>query len=431
MADENKTATPSVETPKAPPAPTGRKEKPAIPAGEIGGFVSLDAYNRAMGIEIKDEPDPGEEDGVTTFPEREIDEQLEDVAKEKAEAKKEEPEDGDPEEAENEETAEEPEKEAKDESKKEKSFKAKRADGTELDIPDDVVIVHKVDGELQEIPLKDHLNMVAGELTVNQRLGKLASYKAELEKTRDAALAQEKEFQARVSKLVELSKSESPATALCYLAELSNKSPVQMYRAILGEAAKAADAFKEMSPAEIENHFLKLEVNWKNEQQEKTSKQDREKQEVNAFLQQVDAELKEENLTHEEFSKAVNELSTKEQWTKLTRNEKKNEAIEQALFNKHNLLVGSAIDKINPELRRNDKLVKLLLQQTNPHEWAVEEIEALIKEVLGEETKRIASNLSKKGTQTAKSQKKSESKPKERKTFSSMSDMAKAFGLNH
>jgi hypothetical protein len=284
----------------------------------------------------------------------------------------------------------------------------------------------KVDGELKEIKLKDHLDLVAGELTVNQRMSKVASFKAELDKKAQSY----QERHEREQKVLELANSGKPEAAIMFLAEQAGTSPVQLYRQFLGNVAKAAQAFENKSPAEIENHFLQLESQWYKEKQDKVAKQTKAQQDSEAWISRVDAELKHEGLTVQEFTLAANQLSSQNRLVDMDREKALNTVVEHALYVKHANIVGQALDKVNPNLRGNDKLVKLLLEVTDPHEYGVDDIIAIVKDVLGQETKRIASKLSKKTTAVAaSSQKKGEANQGKVKAFKSTSDFAKSFGL--
>lgn len=421
---ENTQSTPA---PAAPVAATPAK-KVVIPVGESGGSFSLDAFNRAMGVEVVDEPD------VETS---ESDEAIGSLQDEFKSAPKEEDSEEESDEAEESEEGEEVEKEAgsKDEAAKPsgKAIKAKTADGKEIDIPEDAVILHKVDGELKEINLKEHLNLVAGELTVNQRMGKVASFKEQLDKEREQVFATLKAREDEEKQILEYCAKGNPEAALCYLAEKNGQSPVQLYKQMLAQVAKAYNSFEGKSAAEIENHFLVLETQWMQDQQKKKKDLEAEQTKSQKFAQQVTTTLEQEGINEELFVSVTDQMAKAGELSGKSDVEALDAVIDRALEIKHKNLIHSALSKEIPKALNNKDFVGLLLRYTNPHDFSEAEILKIAKGVLGEETKRIAATLSKKSSpgnaRSHSSEKKSEAKPVKKRALRSASDMASAFGL--
>lgn len=408
-----------------PVAPTGtmKAKISAIPAGKTGGSISVDSFRRSLGEpDLENEPDPEPEDKVVEDS-SEVPDPSQDAAQDLTKDGEDEPE---PE-------SEEEDKEAGEEDKGAKvpSYSAKTSSGKEFTIPEDAVIFHKVDGEIQEIPLKEHLNIVAGELTVNQRLGKLASYREELKRENESIKTAQKEESDENAKILDAFQKGNTSTAFCMLAEKSGKSPVQMYRSMLAEIDKAYKAFEGWDSDKIENHFLKLEAEWNGEKEKKRVEKETKKQQVDRFLSETDSALKQEGLQVPEFEAAVT-LLTKEKagdWQNWSMEERRDSAIEQALYTKHVSLVAQAVDAINPKLRQDERLISDLLKVTNPHEWSVEDMTKLIRELLGDKAKDVATKLSKRvggNVASVNSQKKVVAKPK--KSIRTMSDLRSLIG---
>lgn len=407
----------------------------AIPAGALKGSGGLDIFANAIGLEFKDDPNsepdeapwspPPTPDAETAAAIKDGEEA--DDEEKNLEAEEEESED----EAETDDSEDGEKAESDDLSKLRGDIKAKTKDGKEINLPDDLTISWKVDGEVKEINLKEHLNVVAGELTVNQRLGKVASFKEQLDKERSTFQAKQKEETDKYQTLVKLCQDGKVDSTLCYIAELAGTSPVLMYRSMLNASVRAADGFKDKTPEQIENAFMKMELDWQKDKATKESQKRDAEARAEEFNRRVSAEIQDEDLTYEDFDAAVAHLSQNEPaWKDWSPEQRKDEAIERALLGKHTNLIGQALDKKNPKLRKNEKLVELLLKHTDPHKWSVDQIIQLIDEVLGAETKKLATNLSRKviSSEMQNSQKK-DGKNEKKKTARSSSEMAAIFGL--
>lgn len=401
----------SISTPKA--------RIQAIPAGKTGGSMSLDSFRRSLGEpDLENEPDPEPEEKVVPdddLSQDSSDPPAQDLTK-----------DGEEDESDPDAEQEDKEGESKEDGPKGATYSAKTSSGKEFTIPEDAVIFHKVDGEIQEIPLKEHLNIVAGELTVNQRLGKLASFREELKKENESIKTQMQEEYAENSKVIEEFKKGNVSTAFCLMAERAGTSPVQMYRSMLTQIDKAYKAFEGWDSDKIENHFLKLEAEWTGKKEKDRVEKETRKQQTDKFLSETDAALKEEGLGVDQFEAAVT-LLTKERagdWQGWSMEERRESAIEQALYTKHVSLVASAVDSINPSLRQDEKLISDLLKVTNPHDWSVEDLTKLIRELLGDKAKDIATKLSKRAsTNSVPANSKGKVVAKQKKSIRTMSDL--------
>lgn len=390
-------------------------------AGEVGGSMSLDSFLHNTGEEIVDAPE--DDEAPVDFEAIKEEQKAESEKKAKPEDSEEEKEEVVEEESE--EDSEE-EKEDKDleldkleASKTGKSLKVK-ANGKTYKIPDDAVIVHTVDGEPTEINLKEHLNVVAGEMTVAKRLSMVHNFYNDVKKEREAKLAEEKEIFGYLNE-------GKPEQALCALAEKRGFSPVEMYKTFLAHVDRAYEQFKDHTPDQIEAHFAKLEADWLKGKEKKRKEGELTKQQAEAFLQRANEEIEKEGLTQDQFTKAVSELEASEEWQNATREERLDAAIERGLLRKHESMVTNAIKRVNPKLLDNKKLIKTVSEVTNPHGWSEDEIAEAVREVVGHETKRIATSLSRKegASASSTSEKKEGAKPKEKRSFASTSEMAR------
>jgi len=372
--------------------------------------LSLDTFNSLLGVEIKDEPDPDPEDEVIA---EEIEVETSEVSEEKDE----------------EETQEDDAQGLEALPKDTKGIKAKTKDGKDVTLPEDLVVPWKVDGEVKDIPLKDFMGIVAGELTVNQRLGKLASFKEELKRERDAFIDRKKEDHLEMEKILHLCHQGQPEAALCFLAERAGKSPVSLYKTLLSNVDKAYQVFKDWPTEKIENHFLQLELKHNQEQQDKKEAAEGKKREAHGFLADCEDQRKQNGLSEDEFASSANYLAEKGDFKGLSRSDRLDRTLEQALYVKHLGMVDAAVRKIDPKLLNNENLLREVLRTTNPHDWSVEEIVEVIREVLKGETSRIATNLSKKAPAASRAASEKKSEAKQKKTVRSVSDLGRAFGL--
>ena len=243
-----------------------------------------------------------------------------------------------------------------------RAIKAKTKDGKEFSIPEDAVVTWKVDGELKEIPLKEHLNVVAGELTVNQRLGKIASFKEELDKERQRTVTIRNKDHEERTQMLQFIKEGKPEQAMCYAAELSGHSPIELYRHFLNNIVKAYEQFEGKSPEAIDNWFLQEEAKWYKAKEKKQAESTKKAQGKELFVQKTVKALEDEGLTADEFNKAVAELSKNENFKAMNPERALDEAIEFALYRRHSDMVLTALEKVDQKLLTNKDLINLLLE---------------------------------------------------------------------
>lgn len=402
-------------------------QKVKIQVSGTGGGFSFDEFNRAIGkdVDAVDEQDePEVEEGAGELLEKEDPEEetepKEDEAAEDSEDEEEQ------EEAKDEADLDEISKEAK-----KGAVKAFTKDGKSVSLPPDLEIVQNIDGEERRINLREHLNVVAGELTVQSRLGKIGSFREQVEKRRQEIEAVHTNFHNDIQTLVSFAKEGKPDLAICYLAEINGMSPIEMKKQFLKALVAEATKFEGKSEVEIENYYLNLDRKWRERKEQKQREQSDKQSKAQSFVQHVTEELKKENISPDEFTVATNQLRDSGELQGLSNEAAVDRVIEHALYSKHVNMAKSAIGLVDPALVNNKKLFDLLLEHTHPNKFTVEEMAAVVSEYLGEAKTRIASSLSKKvrvPQVQAKSEKQNEA-GKKQKTYRSQSDLAKAFGL--
>lgn len=434
MSEGQTTTTESVVT--ATPAPKAEKAK--ITASSGGGGFSMDEFNRATGVEtdnVDEADEPEQEEGTGELSESDEDQFGE--KKVKKEETEEEKEDEDGEDSEEESDDEDSEEDKADDledlaTDSKKAIKAFTKDGKEIKLPPDLEIEQIVDGEPVKINLREHLNVVAGELTVNSRLGKIASFREQVEQRRKEVESIHTKFNSDIQTLVSFVEKGKPELAICYLAELNGMSPIEMKKQFLKSVVAEATRFEGKSEVEIENYYLNLEKQWRQRKEQKALESSQKEKEANTFVQKVNGILERENLTPVEFTKASDVLREDGELEGLSREEALTRVVEHALLVKHVSMAKTAIEAVDPKLTQNKKLFNTLLDLTHPNKFTVEEMSDVLREYLGKTTNRIASSLSKKvqpnkASMKPKSEKQNEAGKK--KVFKSATDLGKAFGL--
>ncbi len=424
---ENQTS--STSTPSTPSVATGEKAK--IPTA--GGGFSLDEFNRAVdNEEVIDEPDePEVEEGSGELLDTPEDDETES-------SKEEEKEDGDEEESSEEDSEEDDEEDLQEEVDLEelgkglkKGVKAFTKDGKAVTLPPDLEIEQVIDGEVRKINLREHLNVVAGEETVKSRLGKISSFREQVEQRRQELEKVHGEFNNNLNTLVSLVKEGKPDLAICFLAEMNKMSPIQMKRKFLDIIVAEATKFEGKSEAEIDNYYLNLDRQWRERKEQKLREKSEKEQKASQFVRYVSQELQKESISPDEFNTSVSELRKNGELEGLSQEAALDRAIEHALLTKHTSMAQSAISLVDPKLVNNKKLFNLLLEHTHPNKFTVEEMADVLREYLGKATARIASSLSKKVQPQkvmAKSEKQNEA-GKKQKVYRNQGDLARAFGL--
>lgn len=439
MADENNSpSVPSAEASASNQKVTVVKpDRAKIVMPSTGGGFSFDDFNRATGVDVDkiDEPDePEVEEGSGELLDSDEDQFGEKKSK-KAKVDDEEEETDESEQEESEEDSEEEENQEDLEalsSETKKGIKAFTKDGKELKLPPDLEIEQVVDGEPVKINLREHLNVVAGELTVKSRLGKVSSFREEVEQRRKEIESEHSRFTGELQTLVSFAAQGKPELAICYLAELNGISPIQMKKQFLKSVLAEATRFEGKSEVEIENYYLNLENQWRNRKEKKASEQREQQEKANQFVQKVNNILVTQDITPEDFSIASEDLRNKGELEKLGRDDALSRVVEHALLIKHVSMAKSAIEAVDPKLVKNTKLFNTLLDLTHPNKFTVEEMSAVLKEYLGKASDRIASSLSKKvqPQQVRARSEKQNGAGNKKKVFKSADDLARAFGLS-
>lgn len=412
---------------------SGKTEKVNIKVASTGGGFSFDEFNRAMGHETDnvDEPDePEVEEGsgeLLDDPKEATDEpRVEDRPSDEEEAE-------DDEEADDEEELEEDDDTELDElgkGVKKGGIKAFTKDGKPVTLPPDLEIEQMVDGQPRKINLREHLNVVAGELTVEERLEQVKVFRNQVEERRQGIEQYHNKFQEGLQTMAKFAMDGKPDYAICFLAEMNNMSPVAMRQQFLKTIVAEAAKFEGKSEIEIQNYYLNLDREWREGRDKKKREKDAKQQKADSFVSYVTQELQKENISPDEFTAASQALHSSGELRGLSQDRALDRVIEHALLTKHSTMAKAAIALVDPKLANNPKLIDKLLDATHPNKYTVEEMADVVADYLGKARTRIASSLSKKvRPQQVRAKSERQSEAGKKKVYRSQGDLQRAFGL--
>lgn len=414
-------------------------EKVNIKVSSTGGGFSFDEFQRATGqetdnVDEPDEPEPEEGSGellddpkeATTEP------RVKDEPSEDDEGEDDEEADDEAEETDDDKDPEEKEADLEEIGKgvKKGGIKAITKDGKAITLPPDLEIEQTIDGETRKINLREHLNVVAGELTVETRLGKISSFRETVEKRRQELEGFHEKFQGSLAKMAEFAKRGRPDYAICFLAEMNGISPIRMRQQFLKTIVAEAEKFEGKSELEIQNYYLNLENEWRDKKDTQKREKEEKQTKADSFVNFVTDELQKERISPDEFTASSQALTNSGELRGLSQEKALDRVIEHALLTKHNSMAKDAIALVDPKLVNNKKLFELLLEHTHPNKYTVEEMADVVAEYLGKARTRIASSLSRKVPHQqvqARSEKQNEAGKK--KVYRSQADLQRAFGL--
>ena len=411
-------------------------EKINIKVSGTGGGFSLDEFNRAAGVETDnideaDEPEIEEGSGELLDDPKEAttDPKIEDRPSDEEEDSEAQEED-DEDEEENSEDEVALEEVAK--GVKKGGIKALTKDGKALTLPPDLEIIQNIDGEERKINLREHLNVVAGELTVDKRLTDIGVFRSQIEKRRQELEGFHSKFQEGLQTMAQYAKEGRPDYAICFLAEMNGISPIQMRQQFLKTLVSEAQKFEGKTEVEIQNYYLNLERQWREGKDKKRQEAEAKAAQANQFVAYVTEELKKENISPEEFTTSSQELGRQGELQNLNQEQRLDRIIEHALLTKHATMAKEAISLVDPKLVNNRVLFDKLLEATHPNRFTVEEMADVLADYLGKARTRIASSLSKKVRTPQQVQANSERQNgagKKQKVYRSQGDLQRAFGL--
>jgi hypothetical protein len=170
--------------------------------------------------------------------------------------------------ADEEEAKEEPKaEEAKQEAKEEKEEEESKEEPLDISsLSDDAMIKVKVDGELQEISLKDYKNGISGEKAIAKRFSEYDRKEKEFK----AEIADINNF---VNELGSTMKQSSVLEGIFKVGELVGLGPHQMRQAVAKEILPYMEKIQEMGEEQARLEYEKEDLEYKKKQFDSTAKQ--------------------------------------------------------------------------------------------------------------------------------------------------------------
>lgn len=316
-----------------------------------------------------------------------------------------------------------------------KSYSVKVGD-KEFRLPDDAVITHKVDGKFVEIPLKKVLQTTAGEMTVEERLSKIANYENQLLEKEKTITSQHEEREKRwngfIDTLEKAATSDKPEIALALLGERVGKPPGQVYRELWQRALQWVKSFEEKGKTqeEVDRYFASLDNQWYKKKLDERDLETKRAAENQKLFSLMEESRQAEGISKEEMVDSINSLLKEEAFTGRNTEDCVNMACERALQIKHLSMVHKAISSVDEGLNKDENLIRAILSATNVHDWSVEEIAGLVKEHCKDVlTEKLNQRAAVKGTPKKQDvSEKQEAKSKTKKVRS-VHDLRREFGL--
>ena len=261
----------------------------------------------------------------------------------------------------------------------------KLKDGKEVKFPADAKILHKVDGKSQEIDLKTALNREAGELSIEQRMTKLAHYehnlKLETEKIVKQKDAELEESRSLLRDVAVLSQSDNPTEAIVKIAEKGGVPPGKVYKKLFLAGLEHARKFQEAggTMADIEAYFNKMDQ----EYLEKQLKSRDEKESKAKWLSEAQARrdqlLTERGIERSEFEATAQAMFDAGELEGVPTDDVIYTVADRVESQRHEALISEALKGL-PSITGDTKLMAEIRKLTNAQDWSSEEIRQLAVE---------------------------------------------------
>jgi hypothetical protein len=275
-----------------------------------------------------------------------------------------------------EEKVENKEREETEQKSEVKKITAKNGEDN-LEIPANITIPHKVDGEEVEIPLQELLNNYSGKQAWDKRFSELDVERKEYQKERDIV-------ERYVEDFAKLAQGEDKLAAMEYLAQFAGVNPVEFRQQLRQQVLDKYGNYQEMT--EFERKALDQEEELSYHKRLRESELQRtEEQKVQTELQTRLSEIQEtHNISEDDLTAAYQEL-VKDYEGEITIDTLEKYVVnKQAWFN-----AKEAVSEVSPDLAQQEGFVEDIadLILSNP-ELDAEDIQEIISEVSGTAKKR-------------------------------------------
>jgi len=309
-----------------------------------------------------------------------------------------------------------------------KKIKAK-VNGKELELAEDTVIPVKVNGEIQEIALKDLTTSYSGRAEISRRF-------TELDKAKKQFQAQTEQFfneKSGVEAHLQLMSMLEPQEFMHHLAELQGRDPDELYGSMVEQIVKTIKEMQGMSPEhrKLHNEARKLkaekkiaEVRSRVEQQLEQHKETFKTQQQR--YEQFMNEMSTMGLTEKDYANAAQEIEAKinegklsGQWTEF---DVLDYAREKNVLTVINESANNMGIKVDPAYIKKIRAAIAADEQSNQVIYSPDEIEQLTKRLIKLDKKRVRETPKAAAKQTATPERKQSPKTKEKEIDSSFFD---------
>lgn len=178
-----------------------------------------------------------------------------------------------------------------------------------VEIQNDAVFSHKVDGEMTDVPLQELLNNYSGKVAYDKRFNELAVEKKEHFKERKNWQKDVDFVNKNIQQLMDTA-NEDPTRAMQFLCRLTGKDPAQHLKKFYEDQVKLVQDLSQLDPEQRERYYLKLErdnLNKERESEAKRRNQQKEQQEALQRLQQTRETFGLDEDTYDELALEIEE----------------------------------------------------------------------------------------------------------------------------
>ena len=261
----------------------------------------------------------------------------------------------------------------------------KLKDGKEVKFPADAKILHKVDGKIQEIDLKTALNREAGELSIEQRMTKLAHYehnlKLETEKVVKQKDAELEESRSLLRDVAVLSQSDNPTEAIVKIAEKGGVPPGKVYKKLFLAGLEHARKFQEAggTMADIEAYFNKMDQEYLENQLKSRDEKESKAKWLSEAQARRDKLLAERGIERTEFEAVAQAMFDAGDLEGVPTDDVIETVADRVQSQRHESLITEALKGL-PSITSDTKLMTEIRKLTNAQDWSSEEIRQLAVE---------------------------------------------------
>jgi len=285
-----------------------------------------------------------------------------------------------------------------------------RFNDKEMEIAAETLFNHKVDGEEVDVSLQDLLNNYSGKVSYDKKFQEFSGNKKEFEEYKNTYDKDINLINKYINNFSTKLKEKDAMGALSYFAEFSGMEPHIFKRQLLEQLAPELDRMAQLNPEQIENERLVQENSYLQKQRESEADYRQQEQSQNELLSEIKNLQETHSISDGDFQDAYQELADSDFNNEITPEVVAEYYVHSVAFSKSEEI----LDKINPDLVKNDEIVESLQKVVveNPH-FDDNDLLDIVQEVYGSAQKEASKTVSKKVSQGTLKQEPKVSKEKE------------------